>query len=499
MARSPQLIAERASASVIVRIGAPEFAALKGLLFRRYPHHEWGTFARFGWRETESGLLLTLAALDPPLPEELNERFGHVVINEPYSLRMALEAERHPFAVAVMHSHPQHCRPDPSHIDDDMDGYYSGYFSGFAPGRPYASLILSELGGELALSGRVWWRSRWLTIGKFCVERSPVLSWAHGEPALPARFDESRYARLTAAFGRQAAERLSRSTVAVIGAGGTGSAAIEALARAGVGRLVVVDPDVVEPSNLERLHGGWPSHANSCATKVEVAREHVHQINHEIEVVPIVGRLPQKEVVDAVLGADVALGCTDQQHSRLALSEFAFRYLLPSIDCGVVLEGSGGKVTGQILQLVRFLTTDPCALCRRMTDPRRLTRELMSAEERATRQRAAADALKRGEPADPYWAEEAQLNTVGYLTTVAGAMAAGYAIGWITGRFEPPFARLQANLVAKFMDTTDSEEAASADCVCQSVRGWADQANADALITAPSHWPAAKHLPHVEA
>lgn len=495
MAQPPQLNAERARLSIVVRIGGPDFARLKELLFRRYPRYEWGTFARFGWRETGDGIILTLVTLDPPLPGELNERFGHVVINEPYSLRMALEAERHPFGVGVIHSHPQGCRPDPSDTDDDMDGYYANYFSGFASGRPYASLILSELNGELALSGRLWWRSRWLTVGKFCVERVPVLAWAHGEPALRAQFDESRYARLTAAFGRQAAERLGRSTVAVIGAGGTGSAAIEVLARAGVGRLVVVDPDVVESSNLERLHGSWPVHAKSHTPKVELAREHVQRINPEIEVIPIVGRLPQKEVVDAVLRADVALGCTDRQHSRLALSELAFRYLLPSIDCGVVLEGGGGKVTGQILQLVRFLSTDPCALCRRMIDSRRVSQELMSPEERAARKAAAAEAVKRGDPADPYWSKEAQLNTVGYLTTVAGAMAAGYAIGWISGRFDPPFARLQANLVAKYLDTTDAEETASADCACRKVRGWADQGAASAQISAPAHWLEPTELP----
>jgi tRNA A37 threonylcarbamoyladenosine dehydratase len=487
-------MSERATASVVVRIGDPECIALKEILFKRYPEHEWATFARFGWRDTPGGIVLTLVSLDPPLRGELNERFGHVVINEPYSLRMALEAERHCFAVGVVHSHPRNYRPDPSHIDDDMDRYYSSYFSGFAPSRPYISLIFSELNGELAASGRVWWRSRWLTVGGFCIEQSPILSWAHGKPIAGKRVDSSRRVRLSAAFGQQASERLSRSTVAVIGAGGTGSAAIEALARAGVGRLVVVDPDTVEPSNLERLHGGWPSHADHGASKVQVAREHVRRIDPEIEVVPIIGRLPQKEVVDAVLGAHVALGCTDQQHSRLALGELAVRYLLPSIDCGVLLEGGAGRVTGQILQLVRFLSTDPCALCRRMTDARRLSQELMSAEERATRHAAAQDAVKRGDPPDPYWATEAQLNTVGYLTTIAGAMAAGYAIGWITGRFEPPFKRLQANLMAKFLDVTDLEEAPSSECSCRRVRAWADQGAEHAQITAPTHWPAPRRI-----
>jgi hypothetical protein len=118
----------------------------------------------------------------------------------------------------------------------------------------------------------------------------------------------------------------------------------------------------------------------------------------------------------------------------------------------------------------------------------------MSEEERAQRRAAAAQAVKRGEDAHPYWHEQAQLNTVGYLTTIAGAMVAGYAIGWLAGRFDPPFDRLQLNLAGKFLDVTDSDESAKPDCVCRRVRGWADQAAADALITAPIHWPTPKRL-----
>jgi len=73
-------------------------------------------------------------------------------------------------------------------------------------------------------------------------------------------------------------------------------------------------------------------------------------------------------------------------------------------------------------------------------------------------------------------------------------MAAGYAIGWLAGRFDPPFERLQLNLEGKFLDVTDSEEAPQSDCVRGRLRGWADQAAADALITAPAHWPASKRL-----
>lgn len=88
-----------------------------------------------------------------------------------------------------------------------------------------------------------------------------------------------------------------------------------------------------------------------------------------------------------------------------------------------------------------------------------------------------------------YWQAEAQINTVGYLTTAAGAMAAAYAIGWLTNRFDPPFERMQMNFVAPFLDVTDQKQAARTDCVCSEFRGWADQGAIDSLITAPTHWP----------
>jgi hypothetical protein len=266
--------------------------------------------------------------------------------------------------------------------------------------------------------------------------------------------------------------------------------AIEVLARAGVGKLVVVDPDQVTESNLERVHGSRPEHVENQTPKILLAREHVRSINPLCEVEAYLGSLPQEEVLDAVVRSDVALGCTDQQHSRLALSDITFRYLVPAIDCGVMLEGGGGVVTGQIMQFVRFLASDPCALCRAMVTPERLSVELMPEEEKARRRAEAEAAQLRGEDPGPYWRGAPQLNTVGYLTGAAGALAAAYAIGWITGRFTPPFPRAQMNLVAEYFDVQDIHQSARADCACRQRRGWADQGAADALISAPGHWPA---------
>ena len=59
----------------------------------------------------------------------------------------------------------------------------------------------------------------------------------------------------------------------IIGAGGTGSAAIPVLARAGIGRIIAVDPDIISQSNLERVHGAYPSHVAQRTPKVQVASE----------------------------------------------------------------------------------------------------------------------------------------------------------------------------------------------------------------------------------
>jgi len=459
------------------------------LLFRRYPSAEWATFLRIGTRETAEGWIFTLCSVDRPEAGDLDASVGHVAIQEPYTLRTALKAETHQFAIGLIHSHPLGCRPEPSDIDDDMDGYYGQYFEGFTRGRPYISLIASDMDGQLTMSGRVLWHGAWHAVTHFACDGRRIERWrpprsraAHA--AVPERLD-----RLSQAFGQTAALELRRSSVAVIGAGGTGSAAIELLARAGVGELIIVDPDRVETSNLERLHGGVPQDARDAEYKARVAKRHVNAIDPAIVVTTCIGAIPQQQVVDAVLGSDLALGCTDQQHSRLALSELAFRYLLPSIDCAVSMEGADGKVTGQTIQLTWFLPSSPCVLCRNMVNSQRLAQELMCEDERNLRIAAARDAQARGEDPNPYWVGVPQLNTVGYLTTAAASIAVGYAIGLLTDRFRSPNNRLQLNPFARFPEVLAWDDPQRVDCPCRCRKGWADQGNADGLITAPAHWP----------
>lgn len=236
MARSPSI--RPAGRRGLMRCDSPTFKRLEELIFRRYPDEEWGTFGRFGWRETPQGIVLTLSSLVEPLPGELDEDTSIVSIREPYTLRMALDAEVQPLAVGVIHSHPKGYRCLPSPTDDDMDTYYAEYFSGFAIDRPYVSLIFAERDGELIGSGRFFWRGNWHLIDRFTNLGRQIR--LEGAP-IDEGWSDDRRARLKAAFGDSAQMDLRGARVAVIGASGTGSPVIEVLARAGVGHLTVID------------------------------------------------------------------------------------------------------------------------------------------------------------------------------------------------------------------------------------------------------------------
>lgn len=325
----------------------------------------------------------------------------------------------------------------------------------------------------------------WQNVDHIFLEAEPgAYVWRTGRPPVAEPIPPERVARFTSSFGEQAWQRLRRSTAVVIGAGGTGSIAIPMLARAGVGKIVIVDSDHITASNLERTHAAFPEHVEKKTLKAELARDHVRSIDPDIDVIAFEGRLPQPEIVAEVARADVILGCTDQHTSRLAVADMSRRYLVPAIDCGGLIEGGNGRVTGQIIQLVVFRPDDPCPICRGMIDPLRVKQELFSEEERK--------ALIDADTKPPEAHEIPQIDTVGYITTISGTLAAGYAIGWLTGRFEAPFERMQMNLIADCLDITNRPQNHSEDCQCRQARGLADDGIALAPFEPPAHWKSAR-------
>ncbi|WP_026973990.1 tRNA threonylcarbamoyladenosine dehydratase [Alicyclobacillus contaminans] len=95
----------------------------------------------------------------------------------------------------------------------------------------------------------------------------------------------TQFSRTELVFGKEGVETLKRKTVAVLGAGGVGSFAMEALARTGIGRLILIDKDVVDITNVNRQ---IPALVTTVGRpKVEVMKERIAQINPDCEVIAL--------------------------------------------------------------------------------------------------------------------------------------------------------------------------------------------------------------------
>jgi hypothetical protein len=148
---------------------------------------------------------------------------------------------------------------------------------------------------------------------------------------------DGAYARQSAAFGHTFVETLQTLRVAVVGVGGTGSPTATLLARSGVGELVLIDPDSLEESNLNRVRGF--RRADVGENKARVLQRYIRSLGLRVSVTAIANRVDTTEGVDALATCDVVFGCTDDQIGREVLNTTVYAYAQPYIDLGL-----GGQV-----------------------------------------------------------------------------------------------------------------------------------------------------------
>ncbi|MBI4890121.1 MAG: ThiF family adenylyltransferase [Acidobacteria bacterium] len=151
----------------------------------------------------------------------------------------------------------------------------------------------------------------------------------------PQRERYSRQIRFSG-LGEQGQERFARSTVAVIGCGALGAFQAGALARAGVGRLLLIDRDYVEMSNLQRQWLFEESDALEAMPKAVAAAKAIARINSSIEVRPLVADFSPDNAAELTEGADLFLDATDNFETRYLLNDLAVDRAIPWIYGGAV-------------------------------------------------------------------------------------------------------------------------------------------------------------------
>jgi molybdopterin/thiamine biosynthesis adenylyltransferase len=158
----------------------------------------------------------------------------------------------------------------------------------------------------------------------------------------------ARYARhiVLLQVGGLGQRKLKSATIAVIGAGGIGSAVVPALAGAGVGRLTIVDSDVVELSNLHRQPLFRERDAGYA--KAEMAAQFAHRLNRFVSVKPVQQRIGTENAQQLLTGHAMVIDGSDNFATRLAVSDACVALGIPLLSAAAVqFQGQVGLFRGQ--------------------------------------------------------------------------------------------------------------------------------------------------------
>lgn len=159
-------------------------------------------------------------------------------------------------------------------------------------------------------------------------------------------------------FGDTGVEKLKKATVMVVGCGAVGSFAIEALARTGIGHLIVVDFDVVEESNINRQLFAVGSTVGM--PKVDVARNRIHDINPETRVDCV--NLFWDDSTDIDVLPDFIIDAIDSVESKIALYKWAHAHNVPV----VTSMGAASKTDPAQIKIAPISKTSVCPLASRV-------------------------------------------------------------------------------------------------------------------------------------
>lgn len=233
----------------------------------------------------------------------------------------------------------------------------------------------------------------------------------------------NQFSRTELLIGSAGRERLKRSKVVVYGVGGVGSYAVEALARAGIGHLVLVDYDEVSVTNINRQLVAL--HSTIGRKKVDVLKERILDINPQAEVIlypDFIGRDNVGQLVPT--DSDYLVDAVDNVTAKLALIERARELDIPIISA----MGAGNRLDPTKLTLgdISETDTDPLArVMRRELRKRGITKGLKVVY---SRELPFKTHLLQAEGQDPLEQKNSPPGSISFVPPVAGMLIASAVV-----------------------------------------------------------------------
>ena len=138
-------------------------------------------------------------------------------------------------------------------------------------------------------------------------------------------------------FSSQMTDSLSQLTACVVGASGTGSIVIENLCRRGIGKIIMIDFDVMKHKNLNRILNSTAADADSERHKTAMLKDVIAKYRLDIEIVSIEEPIEAEKAIIAASGSDVIFSCVDTMEARHYCDLMSRAFVMPLIDVGVTI------------------------------------------------------------------------------------------------------------------------------------------------------------------
>jgi len=277
----------------------------------------------------------------------------------PYLVDLLVGAASKGMALVKLHSHPTNL-PSFSSTDDESDReLFDRVFPFLGSHEPHGSAIMLP-GGRVF--GR-WYNEKLIPTPFSHVSKigDDIEIWPATSPAPPGAASQ----RTVQVLGEATFNAMRLLRLAVVGCSGTGSVVVEQLARLGVGHLILVDPDVVEYKNLNRIVNATNEDAALSRPKVEVLARAVARMGLGTTVEVHHANLLTPHVVRAVSTADVLFGCMDGVEGRNALNRVSSAYVQPYFDVGVRIDADGAGGIEDIWGTVHYVQPSGSSLMER--------------------------------------------------------------------------------------------------------------------------------------
>src|SRR3989442_8372598 len=267
--------------------------------------------------------------------------------------------------------------------DGDEKTFYRFLKEKFA-GIHYASIVFSQR----KYSARVWTFSSGSTIAK----RALLKTQTSRENIASADFheDADEHSAKTAVTGVEGFFNRSAmvlgldvmrtimhdQVISIVGVGGLGSIVAEHLIHMGFHEINLIDPDVLELSNLNRVVGAYYEDAQQKLSKVDVVKRHLTKINPKATVLAYKRDVHDKEVERVLALSDWMIVATDNHSSRLRVQELSVQYFVPLVSVGVNITVKDNKIEDMSGEVITARVGDyVCLNCLKRINPIKVASE----------------------------------------------------------------------------------------------------------------------------